>query len=275
MRRVLIALLLASPCAAADESIDRARTLGQSGNAAYERSDFEAARAFFHQAREMFPAPTLGVREARCLVQLGRLVEASHVYERVIATHLTHGDPEGDPAVYDLAIKEAYSELSALGARTPRLTLDIAGVHATSPYLTLDGSPYPRTLLGNERPIDPGLHTIAGTIDGERIPPTTFTLREREHRTIVVDTPTRNRPAARVAGAGLVVLGAAGIGAGIGLGVAAALEHDRTRPDLFDGFLIASTVAFATGGVAVIAGGIVLLRVGVGSGSAVIEGTFP
>lgn len=272
MRRVLLALLLVSPCAAADE-VDRARTLGQSGNAAYDRSDFETARAFFHQAREMFPAPTLGVREARCLVQLGRLVEASHVYERVIATHATHGDPEGDPAVYDLAIKEAYSELSALGARTPRLTLDLAGP-STNAHVTLDGAPYPRTLLGNERPLDPGLHTIAGTIDGERIPPTTFTLREREHRTIAIDTPSRGRDAARTTGVGLLVLGAAGLGAGAGLGIAAISEHQRARPEpaVFSAFAIASTVALAVGGIAIVAGGIVLLRVG--AGSATVEGTF-
>ncbi len=271
---LLVCLLTASSAFAQDEdAIARARELGEEGGRAYERGEWEVARSLFHRARDFYPAPTLGVREARALVKLGKLVEAALVYERVVTTPIDASDPNADVETFRAAQSMAQTELAELRRRIPRFTLRVDGAFDRV-AIALDGKPVPLTFVGSEHEIDPGLHTIATSWNGASPAPTSVTLSEGEQRMIVLSAPahaTSTEPehaspgrAQRIAGFATMGLSAIGVGLGIGLGVAATSKHDELNAictagicppsaastlDDFHALRTASTIAYATGGV--------------------------
>ncbi len=269
--------------AQSDDAILRARGLGEEGARAYERGEWEVARSLFHRARDLYPAPTLGVREARALVQLGRLVEAARVYERVETTPIDDTDQNVDVETFRQARDAAHRELAELRARIPRVKLDVAGIFGRV-TIALDGRDVPLTLVGVEHEIDPGLHTISAAYDGQPSSPTTVTLSEGEKRTIVLQPPVgfvhveRAAPpigrTQRIAGYVTFGVSAIGLGLGVGLGVAATSKHDEldglcangTCPpsasstlDEFHTLRTASTIAYVASGVLAAAGLAVVL----------------
>ncbi len=253
-------LLLASVGAHAQDqsAIARARELGKQAGTAFEQGHWEEARALFHEARTLYPAPTLGVREARCLVKLGRLKEAKLIYERMAA--LPADEKNADVETFKRAQADANLELGVLKGRLPYLTVRVEG--GTRVALTLDGVAMPPTTIGMEQEADPGLHTVAGTIDEKAIDPLPVTLAEAEHRAIVAkpagaavmattpttattlttkdeEIPTDDPPPAsknvasppspgktqRILGFTAIGAGVVGVGVGIGLGLAAGSKH--------------------------------------------------
>lgn len=281
---LLVSLLAASSAHAQDEdTIARARELGEEGSRAYERGEWEVARSLFHRARDLFPAPTLGVREARALVKLGKLVEAARVYERVTSTPVDASDPNVDADTFRAAQATAKTELAELRKRIPRFTLRVDGAFDRV-AIALDGKSVPLTFVGSEHEIDPGLHTIATSWNGATPAPTAVTLSEGEQRMVVLSAPayetTKEAPppprgrAQRIAGFATIGLSVVGVGLGIGLGVAATSKHDEldlvctggTCPpsaagtlDDFHTLRAASTVAYVLSGVLAAAGLVVVL----------------
>ena len=63
----------------------------------------------FRRAYALVPAPTIAVHEARCLVQLGRLLEASDRYELVLRTPIA----ADAPAAYRLGMNWLFGADSA------------------------------------------------------------------------------------------------------------------------------------------------------------------
>ena len=281
---LLVCLLTVSPAFAQDvDAITRARELGEEGGRAYERGDWEVARSLFHRARDLYAAPTLGVREARALAKLGKLVEAARVYEHVATTPIDASDPNADVETFRAAQSTAHAELAELRRRIPRFTLRVDGVFDRV-AIALDGKPVPLTFVGSEHEIDPGLHTIATSWNGASAAPTSVTLSEGEQRVIVLSAPARatsSEPehpspgrAQRIAGFATMGLSAIGVGLGVGLGVAATSKHDELDNvctagicppsaagalDQFHTLRTASTIAYATGGVLAAVGIILVL----------------
>ncbi len=247
-------LTSAGPAHAQGTPVDRARALGQQAGTAFEQGHWEEARGLYHQARELYPAPTLGVREARCLFKLGRLVEAKVIYEQVaaLATDAVHGDP----ATFKRAQSDATGEVAVLKQRMPYLTIRAEGGSRVA--LTLDGVAIVDTTLGTEREIDPGAHTVAGTIDDKAIDPIAVTLADGEHGSVTAKAPAATVPGTtpdvttpevppvdapppppkdeapatsspgstqRILGFTAMGAGVVGIGVGIGLGLAAGSKH--------------------------------------------------
>ena len=70
-----------------------ARKLGNEAQKLFDAGDYEAALEKFNLADSLVSAPTLGLRAARCLVKLGRLVEASERYLEVTRMHLDRSAP--------------------------------------------------------------------------------------------------------------------------------------------------------------------------------------
>lgn len=283
MRLRILALTFAVAIAPAlaygdDDALDRARQLGQEGGQAWERGEWEAARQLFHRARELYPgAPTLGVREGRCLVKLGRLREAALVFARTAALPIDKA-PEVDPEVFAQAKRDAAAELDAIKPRIPHLLVRVEG-NATNVALMLDGASMERTVLGTEQELDPGLHTVAGTADGAPIDTITITLAEGERRAVTIPTSVQREPprargvAQRILGVATLGVGAVGLGLGVGLGVAATDKHGALAAacpggacpgalqgdiDGFRSLRSASTVAYVAGAV-LLAGGAALV----------------
>lgn len=130
-----------------------ARELGEQGNALFAAGDFAGALDKYERANALVPVPTLGVRIARCLVALGRLVEAS---ERYLAVQRA-GLPPNPLPVHERALEEARVEREALLPRIPSVV-----VTATPPgaELRIDGVPLPPALVGEKRVVDPGRHVV-------------------------------------------------------------------------------------------------------------------
>ena len=64
------------------------------------------------------------------------------------------------------AQEEARKASKALEERIPTVVVELQGVDALSKVtLTLDGEPFPRTKVGVRHPIDPGDHTLEGTLE--------------------------------------------------------------------------------------------------------------
>jgi tetratricopeptide (TPR) repeat protein len=138
--------LLPRPALAQDFATkSAARKLGEEGIALFEKKQFAEALEKFNLAEQIVPAPTLGLRAARCLVQLGRFVEASERYLEVI--RLTMPQNQLTPA-FRKAQADAVIERDDLVPLIPSLTISVRGPLGSDPKLFV------------ERPIDPGVHEV-------------------------------------------------------------------------------------------------------------------
>lgn len=188
-RSILLALslVLVARSARAEDDVqaakDVARQHAEVGIALHERGAYTAAVQSFTRAYRIMGAPTVGIRLARSLTKLGRLVEAAKTYQRVIETPVK----KEDPPVFAQAVTDARAELAALTPRIPTLMLSLApGV--TSPRL--DGIPVAADALGKPAPIDPGMHRVGGI----GAAPEALDLHEGERATLVLQVPAAAPP---------------------------------------------------------------------------------
>ena len=148
-----------------DENRTVARELARDGARLADAGKCADAIELFERAYTLVGAPTIAVMRARCLVQLGRLIEALAVYERVLRQEQQPTDPDA----FKQAVSDAQTEAAELRARIPRLQIMVRGANAESRQLRvrLDGRMMPPALLGIPRPIDPGLHRVEATVAGQ------------------------------------------------------------------------------------------------------------
>jgi hypothetical protein len=263
-----------------DETRASARALGEEANRLFDAGSWQAALDKYERADALVHVPTLGVRAARCLVKLGRLVQAAERYLAVTRMTL----PADALDVHKEALAQAEAERAALLPRIPALVVTLEGGPAT---VALDGKDLPPALLGAKRAIDPGTHELVarrgGVVqtrrvavgEGETVP---VAFRFDPGAPLAPAGPSADAPGGgqRVAGWTLVGTGAAGIAVGTITGlVALSKKGDLEGPcggsdlprcppstfgdaDTYNAMRIASTVGFVVGGVAA-AGGVVLL----------------
>ena len=131
-----------------------ARQLGDEAKALYDKGDFAGALERYERADALVHLPTIGVRVARCLVKLGRLVEANERYLAVSRMEL----PANALSVHKEAQEEAEKERNEIAPRIAGVVLHVVGV--TDATVTIDGQAVPKALLGAKRAIDPGKHHV-------------------------------------------------------------------------------------------------------------------
>jgi hypothetical protein len=165
-------LLLAAPSAFAQSAADRAtaRELGQDGQAALDAKNYASAEDLFRRADALFHAPTLLLGYARAEAALGKVVNASEAYNRVIR----EGVAPGGPDAFVKAVEAAKAEAAAVEARIASVTVVVHG--PDNPTVTLDDQPLPVAALGVRRPVDPGSHVVKATASGWDPAETTFTV---------------------------------------------------------------------------------------------------
>lgn len=134
-----------------------ARKLGEEAIVLFDKGQYAEALEKFNLADQLVPAPTLGLRAARSLVKLGRLVEAS---ERYLA--VTRMDLSGKAVTYVFrkAQADALKEREELLPLVPSLTIEVTGPVGDGITVYVDGAQIPLALLGQKRPIDPGPHEV-------------------------------------------------------------------------------------------------------------------
>jgi hypothetical protein len=171
---VVATLTFLASTAAAQSAADRAtaRELGLEGQDAMARKDYVTAEDRFRRADALYHAPTLLLGYARAEAGLGKLVNASEAYNRI----LREGAGPQASTAFQGAVDAAKAEVDAVRARIATVTVTVTGPDA--PSVTLDGQPLPVAALGVRRPVDPGEHTVDATADGWEAAETKFTVGE-------------------------------------------------------------------------------------------------
>jgi hypothetical protein len=167
-----LSIALFSPTAHAQTAADRAtaRELGNDGQSALDKKDYATAEDRFRRADALFHAPTLLLGYARAEVGLGKVVNASEAYNRIVR----EGAPPGAPAAFTAAVEAARAEAGAVQARIASVTIAVTG--PDNPNVTLDDQPVPVAALGVKRPVDPGAHVVKASADGWQPAETKFTV---------------------------------------------------------------------------------------------------
>ncbi|HEV3191420.1 MAG TPA: hypothetical protein VGY54_13020 [Polyangiaceae bacterium] len=291
---IVATLLFLAPAAHAQSAADRAtaRQLGLDGQEALDKKDYATAEDRFRRADALFHAPTLLLGYARAETGLGKLVNASEAYNRIIR----EGVPPGASAAFANALEAAKAEAGAVQARIASVTVTVTGPE--NPTVTLDDQPLSIAALGIRRPVDPGTHVVRATADGWEPAETRFAVADAGNASAALSmqkiaavgpaaqpspllAPTGESPAAprdtgaTSAGGGQRTLGWVGLGVGVaGLatgtitGILAMSKHSdlqtscangcppSTQGDLDSYHMLGtlSTVGFIAGGVLSAAG---------------------
>ncbi len=236
---LVLAVLLVHP-AHAETMADRKLAQKLAGEALdlFKARDFEAAMSKFQEADRLVPAPTLKVRVARCLDQLGRMRDAAERYREVIALELKSSSPR----VHHEARDEAVRELAKLIEETPKLTVVLSGESDATVDVTVNGKSL-GAALGQPQMLDPGTHAIVVSVGSLRVEKA-VTL-ERGHSEKVVLGVPKPPPRADSASsssatesssrgmtiAGISLLGVGGAGLVVGAVGTGLLFKDRSRID--------------------------------------------
>lgn len=155
-----LSIALAAPVARAagedPQARITARKLGAEAVKLYDTGYYAAALEKFDAASSLVPAPTLSLYSARCLVKLGRLVEASERY--LAATRMTL--EKKAPTVMLRAQVDAAVERDKLLPTIPQVKIEVSGPAGAGVKVLLDGRELPRAMLGEKLPVDPGKHVV-------------------------------------------------------------------------------------------------------------------
>lgn len=264
-----------------------ARELAITGAEAFDQQDYATALDRFQRAEELYRAPSISVMVARCLAQLGRLVEAVDKYEETRRMALDATAPEA----FQRAVADANAEVEAVRARVARLQVRVPHDGPAELEVRLDDKPLPRALLGVDIPVDPGTHRIVARARGHAPFTGEVVMMQGERQQVEIifrapepaptPTPTPTQAPSRAAGfgpdaaaspslaPGLVLLtgGGVALAAGVVTGIVA-LNHKseldaNCRPGCppsmkgdLDSYRVNRTVSYVSLGVGLAAAGV-------------------
>lgn len=165
---------LGVPLARAQSEADRAqaRDLGQQAYAAMDAKDYAKAADLFRRADALYHAPTILLGLARAEAKLGKYVESSEHYHRIVL----EGAPPGAPQAIREAIEAAKKEIGDVEGHRAKVTLSVKG--PDQPTVTLDGAPMSAAALGVERLVNPGPHAVHVTATGWKDADQSFTVND-------------------------------------------------------------------------------------------------
>jgi hypothetical protein len=232
-----------APSSTSDANRDLARSVAVTGREAFNTGDYETALALFRRAYGLYPAPTVGLYEARTLTKLGLLIEAAQAYTRTTRIRM-----QADaPAQFAEAIAAARLEGQLLRERIPSLILTVDGASSDHPDLkvSIDGQSLAAAQLGQPRQLNPGVYHVSASVSPERQARTEAVLEEGHQLSVVLDLTARGADAIQKPGADgdwsahnrnvptvIYVAGAvavSGIGAGLVTGALANSKHSEAE----------------------------------------------
>jgi hypothetical protein len=209
--------------------------MADQGFDAFDEGQWQLALDRFERAQALVQSPVHRLFIARCLANLGRLLESRETYVAITRERLAADAP---PAVSE-ALQAASSELVALDARIPFVVVALEGdLGGGEPEVSMDGRPLPPALLEVHYPIDPGSHTWQARVGPRQSTLESRVVREGTRETITLVfapvrrddprlplAPVQHVPAARASVAppsgglpwGVIAgLGVGAVGAGVG-----------------------------------------------------------
>ena len=176
-------LLLSSTAAFAQTDLERAtaRDAANSGRAAFEAGQFEKAIDQFTRAEQLVHAPPHLLYLARAQAKLGKLVAAHETYLKITRETLKPNAPKA----FSDAQGFAETELQAVDARLPYVTVTLQGAPAEGVSIDMDGTLLPSAMIGIPLPTDPGQHVFKAT--GSAVSePVTLRIAEAAKQTVVL-----------------------------------------------------------------------------------------
>lgn len=276
---VAAGLLLFSADALAAPSVKEkaeAKQLWTKGKQAAARKQWDDAAAAFRSANDLDPKAQYQLDLGRALAEAGALVEAEEVLSGVAATK----EPNTQKA------KAVAAKLAKdLGTRIPTLKVEVRGDGAAQAKVTVDGNP---ATPGADIRYDPGKHEIVAKAPNGAEATDSVSLAEKENATVTLNliapVKTEEAKVEDSGGGGTMVpagiaygVGGAGLAVGAALGILAFQKTDEVE-ELCGGttcpkeyadevataqdYGTGSTVAFAIGGLGVVAGLILTFTVG-------------
>ena len=153
----------------------RALEKGHRGIRLYEEGKWIEALELFKEADALYHSPVFVLYWARSLRNAGRLIEAREPFRRLSVEEL---DPSA-PAQWRQAQSDGRAELAALDRRIPRLVVTVKGSTPRT-RITVDGEP---ARAGESIELDPGDHRVV-VQEGSRKKERTVTLapEAKDHR---------------------------------------------------------------------------------------------
>lgn len=161
------AATLPERAAAAESIADKAnaRALATEGIDLYNQGKYREALDRLQRAQALFDAPIHLLYIARAQALLGKLVEASETYRRLIRVELS----AETPAAVREAVEAADAELDGVAARVAALRIEVIPEGEPGLILEIDGEVVSAAVVGIERPLNPGRHRVEAAVpDGRR-----------------------------------------------------------------------------------------------------------
>lgn len=191
-----LVLSVSSPAwAQTDDDRSGARAAASEGLKAFDAKKWADALDLFRRAESLVHAPPHLLYMARANVQLGHLVEAHELYERIRNENITPDKPHA----FQQAHADAETELAALEPSIPYVKVVVAGGGSKAVALTVDGAPVNAALIGVARPIDPGEHKLQATAEGLKSDVASVVLKKGETQTVTLELrPSPSTPAPAV-----------------------------------------------------------------------------
>ncbi|HEY6725461.1 MAG TPA: tetratricopeptide repeat protein, partial [Polyangiaceae bacterium] len=221
-----------------DEYRDDARRLATEAATHYDAGEYELALDLFLRAGRLYDAPTLKFWQARCLEQMGRLVDAEARYAEVARTRVDDDAPEA----FLSAQRDSEAALAELRKRLPTITIVIHQAKDIS-KVELDGRVLPPPLVGAPVAVDPGTHVIKVTRSSgpERVESVAIVESQaqvvhvnfdapKQTPLVPIMTPAPDAPPSSfgwrtTVGVSSLILGTVGVGVGVFAGVKAMDKH--------------------------------------------------
>lgn len=274
-----------------DDYRDDARRLATEAAQRYEAGEYELALDLFLRAGKLYDAPTLKFWQARCLEQMGRLVDAEARYAEVARTKIDGETPEA----FVSAQRDSEVALAQLRKRLPTIKIVINHAKDIS-KVELDGRVLPPPLVGAPVAVDPGTHVVTVTRSSGSVRTESVAIVESQAQEVHVsfdapketplmplipgtpeEEPSRGSDWRTTVGYSSLVIGSVGVGVGVFAGVQAMDRHhtlDENCPDgrcgpsyhedldSFRSWRTISTVGYAVGILGLGAGAVLLLTGG-------------
>lgn len=245
--------------ARADDAADTAaaRVLGGDGLILADAGDCQKAIEKLRRAEELHHAPTTAARLGECEIDVGHVVSGTERLQRLLREPV----PADAPPPFVDALTRARRVLDRALPRIGSIRVSAPAPAGTKVEVTLDGERLPEALLDNERPADPGHHTIVASARGYFSKTHELNLNDGENVSVTLDLvpdpaaqAAARQEAERLAEAKRVQGAAAS-------GSAGGVTMPPPAPPPSNGTTSAAIVAFVLGGAGLatgVAGGLVV-----------------
>jgi hypothetical protein len=170
-----------------------ARQLATEGIELFRAGKHAEALDKLQRAQKLFDAPPHLLYIARSQVALGKLVEGAETYRTLARTELS----AGAPAAFKQAVSAGEKELEAVEPKIPAVRIQVQPENVPGLELRIDDESVPAAVVGIDRSINPGQHTIQVSAPGFRSAQLTVEIKAGEKKPVTLElTPDDGHGAA-------------------------------------------------------------------------------